>query len=181
MPRPVAEMKARYGNAGQFLATFTPELELQAARFMERAYLGKAPALETVVSGYGEDTAVVLLCLLVEDVNNFVGVKEKMPVSRQKELAGIILTEYPVLKVTELLLFFHRLKCGRYGRFYGMVDALFITSALLQFMEERRKEVARYKAAREKEREQGACPSATGGITYDEYLALKRRKESNHE
>ncbi|MDR1623954.1 MAG: hypothetical protein LBS04_03170 [Tannerellaceae bacterium] len=48
---------------------------------------------------------------------------------RQRELAGLIRTEYPFLKASEVLLFFHRLKCGRYGRFYGVVDALFITSA----------------------------------------------------
>lgn len=73
------------------------------------------------------------------------GVKEKMPVSRQKELSVLILTEYPFLKASEMLLFFHRLKCGRYGRFYGSVDALTITTSLLQFMDERRKESVRYR------------------------------------
>lgn len=171
----------RYGTAAQFLSVFTPGLELQAARYTERAYLGTAPTLLTVVSGYGEETAIVLLCLLLEDVNNFVGVKEKMPVSRQKELAGIMLTEYPCLKVTEFMLFFHRLKCGRYGRFYGMVDALFITSALLQFVEERGKEVAHFKAIRAKAAEEKPSRSASTGITYDEYLALKQEKALNHE
>ena len=109
------------------------------------------------------------------------GVKEKMPVSRQKELSRLILVEYPYLKVTELLLFFHRLKCGRYGRFYGMVDALFITSALVQFMEERRAETKRYLAAREKE-EKPEKKTVSGGISYQEYLLLKekRQKQDNH-
>lgn len=59
----------------------------------------------------------------------------------------------PELKVSELLLFFHWLKCGRYGRFYGMVDALFITSALLAFMDERKADINRLKASRNKSEE----------------------------
>ena len=180
LPQQVAEMKERYGSASRFLDIFTPELELQAARHTERAYLGTAPKLLAVVSGYGEDTAVVLLCLLLEDVNNFVGVRDKMPVKRQKELAGIFIAEYPGLKVTEFLLFFHRLKCGRYGRFYGMVDALFITSALLQFMEERHREVSYFKSLRVRQQAPVSHPSSTA-MTYDEYLLLKKQKKSNHE
>lgn len=171
-------MTGRYGTAARFLETFSPALQLQVARFPERAYLGVAPLLSVVVAGYGEQTAVVLLCLLLEDLNNFAGVKEKMPISRQKELSAIILTEYSGLKVTEVLLFFHRVKCGRYGRFYGMVDAMFITSALLTFMDERRTELSRYKAARQKEATPVAQASPTA-ITYTEYLELKKRKEQS--
>lgn len=120
----VADMTARYGNAEKFLNTFKPDMQVMAARYTERAYFGTAPMLETVCLGYGELVVMVFICALLEDINLFVGVKEKMPVNRQRELSRLVLAEYPYLKVTELLLFFHRLKCGRYGRFYGMVDAL---------------------------------------------------------
>lgn len=176
----VSEMRSRYGTAAQFLQTFSPDLQLQVARHAERAYFGTAPLLSVVAAGYGEQTAIVWLCIEAENMNNFVGVKEKMPVSRQKELAAILLAEYPALKVTEFLLFFHRLKCGRYGRFYGTVDALFITSALVQFMEERRTETARYKAARRKTEQSPAATAPSGrAITYDEYLLLKQQKEQS--
>lgn len=185
-PHKVAEMRQLYGSAEQFLATFNPAVQLLAARHVDRAYRGTAPQLATVCSGYGEPLAVVWLCIQLENVNLFAGVKDKMPVDRQKELAGVILTEYAYLKVTELLLFFHRLKCGRYGRFYGSVDALFIASALLQFVDERRKDLVRYPASGNgKGAEQGAsaasspaspAPSSSGGITYDEYLAWKAQK-----
>ena len=149
-------MTARYGNAEKFLNTFKPDMQVMAARYTERAYFGTAPMLETVCLGYGELVVMVFICALLEDINLFVGVKEKMPVNRQRELSRLVLAEYPYLKVTELLLFFHRLKCGRYGRFYGMVDALTVTSALMQFMGERLTETNRYKAARKKE-ETGEC------------------------
>lgn len=158
-------MRQLYGSAEQFLATFNPALQLLAARYPERAYRGTAPQLATVCSGYGEPVAVVWLCIQLENVNLFAGVKEKMPVDRQKELAGVILTEYAYLKVTELLLFFHRLKCGRYGRFYGSVDALFIASALLQFLDERRKDLVRYPASGAKKDGQPGASSVSSGAS----------------
>lgn len=172
-------MRERYGSPEQFLKTFTPDLQLVAAQHMERTYFGTAPTLSILVEGYGKQTAIVWICIQVENINNFAGVKEKMPVARQKELAELFLAEYPQLKVSELLLFFHRLKCGRYGRFYGMVDALFITSALLAFMDERKADINRIKASRKKT-EDNSKPSQGGGITYNEYLELKKRKEQNN-
>ena len=176
----VADMRTRYGNAEKFLNTFNPDMQVATARYAERAYFGTAPSLETVCLGYGEQTAIVWNCIQLENINLFAGVKEKMPVARQRELSRLLMAEYPYLKVTELLLFFHRLKCGRYGRFYGMVDALFITSALVQFMEERRTETKRFLATRMKEDKPEEKTS--GGITYQEYLLLKekKQKQENH-
>lgn len=168
------EMRKRYGEAKKFLDVFTPELQTLAAREWEKAYTGLAPHLSVVSHGYGADTAIVWLCLQLENINLFAGVKEKMPVNRQKELAGLILTEYGHLKITELLLFFHRLKCGRYGRFYGSVDALTISSSLLQFMDERKRELALIAEKQEKTSQQQ--PPSPTAISYAEYLALKQKQ-----
>lgn len=104
-----------------------------------------------------------------------------MPVARQKDLAALILAEYPNLKASEILLFFHRLKCGRYGRFYGMVDALFITSSLLQFTEQRHTELIRYKEEQARFEKEAAPPADTGKyVTREEYLEQKRLKEKSN-
>ena len=94
-------MTARYGNAEKFLNTFKPDMQVMAARYTERAYFGTAPMLETVCLGYGELVVMVFICALLEDINLFVGVKEKMSVNRQRELSRLVLAEYPYLKVTE--------------------------------------------------------------------------------
>ena len=173
----VADMRQRYGTAEQFLKLFTPDLQTATAQNEARAYLGFAPTLQALAAGYGTQVAVVWLCIQIENLNNFTGVREKMSVSRQKELAALILAEYPNLKASEILLFFHRMKCGRYGRFYGMVDALFITSSLLQFMEERRTDLARHREAQQRIQAERP-PSATGRcITREEYLKQKQLKE----
>jgi len=170
-------MRELYGDAARFLATFTPELQPYAAREWERAYTGTAPTLETVTAGYGQQTTEVWLCMELENINLFAGVKEKMSVARQKELAGLLMVEYRHLKVSEILLFFHRLKCGRYGRFYGSVDALFITSAMLQFMSERKTDLA--KIAYQREKEEQVEQQVSTGITYQEYLRRKAERERN--
>ena len=177
-PQEVADMLKRYGSGESFLNTFNPDLQVMTAHYTERAYFGTAPSLATVAEGYGEQLAIVWNCIQLENINLFAGVKEKMNVERQKELSRLILAEYPQLKVTELLLFFHRLKCGRYGRFYGTVDALFIASALLSFMDERRAETSLYKAAAKKKE---IAPEKKSGnsITYQEYLLLKSEKQQN--
>ena len=169
-------MRERYGDGRRFLETFTPDLQIVAARHPERAYRGTAPTLAEIAAGYGEPLAVVWICVQLENVNLFAGAKEKMPVSRQKELATLILTEYPFLKASELLLFFYRLKCGKYGRFYGTVDALTITTSLLQFMDERKRELGRLL---QMESERQADAPASGGMTYDEYLRWKQQKQQS--
>lgn len=174
-------MRDRYGSAEQFLNLFTPELQIATARNEARAYLGSAPSLAVLAEGYGRQTVIVWLCIMVENLNNFTGVREKMPVARQRDLAALILAEYPNLKASEILLFFHRLKCGRYGRFYGMVDALFITSSLLQFSEQRRTEIIRYKEERARAEKSALPPPDTGRcITREEYLKQKQLKENRN-
>lgn len=177
----VANMRGRYGSAEQFLKLFTPDLQIATARNEVRAYLGSAPSLAVLAEGYGWQTVIVWLCIMIENLNNFTGVREKMPVARQRDLATLILAEYPSLKASEILLFFHRLKCGRYGRFYGMVDALFITSSLLQFSEQRRTDIIRYKEEQSRAEKSALPPPDTGNyITREEYLEQKRLKENKN-
>ena len=173
----VNEMKARYGQAGDFLAAFTPKWQAYAAQHAERAYAGVAPSLLAIETGYGVQALEVFICVHLEDLNLFAGVKTKLPMERQRELARLIRAEYPFLKASETLLFFHRLKCGRYGRFYGAVDALFITSSLARFMYERQAELVRI-ADERKEREKTSLP-VSKGITYEEYLQRKNNKQNN--
>ena len=90
-------MRKRYGDAQGFLSIFTPDLQIAAARHPERTYTGTAPTLATIAVGYGEPVAIVWICIQLENVNLFAGVKEKMPVSRQKELSALILDRKSVV------------------------------------------------------------------------------------
>ena len=70
------------------------------------------------------------------------------------------------------MLFFHRFKTGRYGRFYGTVDPLIITTSLREFIKERNVEIERHE---QEERERKAAEHRKRAIPYTEYL---RRKEA---
>lgn len=108
-------MRGRYGSAEQFLKLFTPDLQIATARNEARAYLGSAPSLAVLAEGYGWQTVIVWLCIMIENLNNFTGVREKMPVARQRDLATLILAEYPSLKASEILLFSTASNAGATG------------------------------------------------------------------
>lgn len=88
-PQALADMRKRYGDAQSFLSIFTPDLQIAAARHPERTYTGTAPTLATIAVGYGEPVAIVWICIQLENVNLFAGVKEKMPVQPPKRAVGL--------------------------------------------------------------------------------------------
>ncbi len=166
----------RYGDANRFLDAFNPDLQLYASREWVRAYIGEAPRLACVAVGYGRKTALVWLCFQLEDINLFSGVREKMDVKAQMKLAEMILSSHHRLKVSELLLFFYRLKCGRYGQFYGTVSPMHIYSGLEQFMQERHRELAFIEE--ERQRLEQASRPVVQGISRAEYLRRKQAREA---
>ncbi len=86
----------------------------------------------------------------IKEMSEYTGCKDKMSVQQTEDIAKIILAAYPFLKATEIMLFFWWFKAGRYGRFYGAVDAMVITTALRQFLKDRRDNLARIENERQK-------------------------------
>lgn len=148
------------------------------AAHVEHAHTGLIPTLAQVGRCYGESTAEAALCFELEDLNCFAGTKTKLEMHQQKELARIILTEFYYLKISEVLLFFFRLKSGRYGSFYGSVDAIQILVFLRTFTGERQVALERYDAERRRLlQEEERKKSSADRVTYEQYLEIKKRKE----
>ena len=61
---------------------------------------------------------------------------QNMDDEQTKVLARMIAAEYKDMKLSVIMLFFYRFKCGHFGRFYGKVDPMVITCALKDFAEE---------------------------------------------
>jgi len=114
----------------------SPQAQPAFARRPEVAVRGEYPTLQEISECYGRDFDVEWLTVQICDISTFTGAKN-MDENQQEVLARTIAAEYPGLKVTELLLFFHRFKTGRYGRFYGNVDPMVVTTALHDFVSER--------------------------------------------
>lgn len=141
----ILALREQYPSKELILQAYSPSLtsKLLSASNLQRIYMGKAPELSIVREAYGADVVVSWLEIQLNHISEFAGVKERMPAPLVHELAQIILGEYHYLKLSELMLFFARLMAGRYGVFYGAVDAMHISSSLRTFLKERNMDIDR--------------------------------------
>lgn len=138
-------MSKTYGSWTDFVKLYGPHSQsLLASLSEDKAFFGKAPTLATVRKEYQCRADLVWLDGQLGNLSEFCGVREKITKGQLDELAVIIASEYYYFKISELMLFFIRFKAGRYGQMYGVVDPLRITTALLEFKQERNEAYARH-------------------------------------
>lgn len=130
-------LQSRYGSRQQFLDTFHIDKQMKYTVNADRCYFGTAPTMGMVNEAYGNKTAQEWLTAQLADLSEFSGARDKITARQIKQLADIIADDYHWLKVTEIMLFFRKFKRGEYGKFYGAVDPLTITTALREFLRDR--------------------------------------------
>lgn len=141
---------------------------MKICRDAQLCFFGDAPVLSELNMTYGEMTATMWLVPQLYNLSEYCGCKDKLQGKALEECAGIIAAEYFYLKVSELMLFFYRFKSGRYGRFYGSVDPLVITTSLMAFIEERNEAIGEREKTEMMEKQERDRKKA---ITYEEYVA----------
>ena len=109
-------------------------------------------------------------------LNDFAEVSTKIAREQLNELAEIFISEYYYLNAAEICFFIARFKSGKYGRFYGAIDPMKITSAMLDYIRERRIDIEhyereQYRIQRQKEIEE----RGNNRISYAEYLERERK------
>lgn len=164
-------------DARELLERFNPSVQHKCYAHPARCISGNAPTLGAVGREYGEQVAVDWLTIELNDYQNFVGVKEenKAPLDVVSELSRMIFGRYYYLKLSELMLFFQRLKYGDYGEMYGYVDAVRILRALRSFMVERNVIIERLE---QEEREKKRASERKNAISYEEHLRRKENKKA---
>lgn len=161
----------------QFMQKVSPAAQPLAGRNPEACFASEiAPSLALLNKAYGEKSATMWLLPQISNLSEYCGCRDKITDTVAEELAETIAVEFCYMKVSELLLFFHWFKAGRYGRFYGAVDPLVITTALHSFAEDRRTACAKIALEQERRRRE---QESQGGMTYEEYKRLKAERESN--
>lgn len=176
--RATAQVRKKYGGADEFLRTFNPDLQISIASNVERAFTGTSPSLTLVKLAYAEELLTVWIMAQLENLNEFCGVSEKMSVPQMESLARLISVEFHYFKVSELMLFFHRFKCGKYGQFYGVVDPQKIMTAIQAFAIDRRNEIRRIEDRQRQEeldRLRDEWRTSPENISYEEYLRRKTK------
>lgn len=143
----------RYGTAEQLIARFCPDKQYTWCRLhRQRMFTGDAPSLTKVAEQYGDGTAMSWLSKQLQNLSEFSGAHDKLTPQQILQLSSLILEEYGHYKLTELMVFFHDYKAGRFGTFYGSVDPLTIMKSLREFWRVQCEELTKY-YAEEKERE----------------------------
>jgi hypothetical protein len=100
---------------------------------------------------YGVETLRDWVAVMVENLNDFCNVRDKMKPEQKDEAAHIISCEYGHLNIAEVALFFLKVKSGTFGEFYGILDTVRLMSIMKKFMAERRQMLASYYDKKEKE------------------------------
>lgn len=140
------------------------------------------PSLGLLSSAYGDETPVEWLVIQFGNLNDFAEVKSKISDGQIYELANLVLSEYYYLNAAEILFFIGRFKMGYYGTFYGAIDPMKITNALMQYIRERRQDMERYEKEQCRiQREKEIQERGNNRITHEEYLKIKQRAESGDE
>ena len=160
-----SQLVNRFGNLASFLKEFNPSAQMELCQYEDLCYFGNFPSLASVRNEYGTNAAVSWLVPQLFDLSEYCGCKGKIEEIQMEQCASVIASTFYWLKISELMLFFHRFKSGKYGRFYGSVDPLVITTSLRDFIRERNEAYFRHeqKERERKEREQ------KGGISWEEY------------
>lgn len=147
------ELIRQYGQSpNNLLTVYNPSMQVKYCRDVDRVFFGKAPKLRILAEAYGQHTAESWLTIQLNDLSEFAGCKGKLSKRQYEELAKMILETYPHYNLAEFMLFCHRFKLCRYGRFYGVVDPMVILQSLDKFNEER--EQAHYEHQRTENRKQ---------------------------
>ena len=162
-------------EARELLERFNPSIQTQCYSYPERCVKGNAPTLAEVSRDYGEQVSIDWLIVELNDYQSFVGVKEenKATFGVVREMSKMILSRYYFLKLSELMLFFQRLKYGDYGEMYGCIDAVRIMRALRTFFDERNQIIEKIE---QRERERKMEEERKDAVSYEEYIERKKIK-----
>lgn len=168
-----SQLTERFGSVEVFLERFNPSFQMEICGDSNDCYFGEYPTLAEIRKNYGDKVPTSWLIPQLYNLSEYCGVKEKLEGAPLKETAFVIASTYYYFKVTELMLFFHRFKSGRYGRFYGNVDPLVITTALRDFAQERINAIV---AKESEERDRELEEQWKNSITWEEYCRLTNQE-----
>jgi hypothetical protein len=145
---------------------------LTQAEITNLCLFSPSPTLSDLNATYGKNVPIAWIMAQLFSLSEFCGAKEKMSEDKAEQTAFIIASSHYYLKVTELILFFHQMKAGHYGQFYGCIDPQVIIRAINTFiMQDRNPAIDREESRlrliqREEERK--------NAVTYEKFLQLKK-------
>jgi len=171
------EVTSRYGSFDNVLSLFAPKFQGTYTIDEHRCYFGTAPRLSHMRFAYGESAPIEWLSYQIIDLNRFSNCK-MMTDYQVKSLAQAIFKNYFYLKLSEVMLFFNKVKAAEYGQlFFGAVDPIPLMGALKKFAEDRA-EIIRKKEEEEARAEREREAHRPGVLKPNEVQALRERLQA---
>lgn len=168
------ELLKKYQTPDKFCEAYNPDVQhalIKRNYAISTLVFKDVPTLECLQEAYGFNTPVEWLILQLGTLNDFVETKIKMTKAQFRELAVLIICNYSYLNAAEIMFFIARFKAGMYGSFYGAIDPLKITSALQEYVKQRKRSVEEY--LRNKEMEEYFAKRdawSKNAVSYETYL-----------
>ena len=161
----------RYGEGGAaVIDMYNADFLARRQMKQEECFFGDYPALSELDRQFNGRFSAAWLMFHLHDLSEYCGCKEKLSGRVLKQCASVIATEFHYLKVSEVMLFFHWFKTGRYGRFYGSVDPLVITTSIRDFLKER---ATAYERHEREERERKREEERKDAVSWEEYCKMQ--------
>lgn len=164
----------------QFAERFNPQIQAKLiAKKADYVYCFKTkyPSISTLALAYTEEGLINWLKIQFDNLNDFVGVKEKMSIGQINEVSALFYYDCCSLNIAEVAFFFVKFKLGSFGEFYGTVDPLKIMIAKNQFISERGASLNYYQIKKANEESENKRQQwAQKAITYEDYLLTKQNK-----
>ena len=175
-----AQKRERWGRTPtEFLTRYNPDVQRLCAVNVERCFTGDAPTLRDARQAYSAEVAESWLDVQLTDLVAFCGVSKDGFADVVVPLIAVISDNFGHLKLSELMLFFQQFKAGKYGRFYGSVDPMVITTALQEFLRFRAERLAvierEHRRAQQKKQDAERAERAKRGeyLTYEEWEEIR--------
>ena len=119
-----SKLIAKFGDLGSFVKKFNPSYQREICEKKDECFFGNYPTLAELKAAYGTNAPMIWLVPQLYHLSEYCGCKDKLTEKQLEECAYIIASEYYYLKVSELMLWLHRFKAGKYGRFFNRYSAL---------------------------------------------------------
>lgn len=175
-----AKVIEEFGSPLCFMTRFNPifqdKLESIGCGYVG-CYKLAYPTLSAVVWGYGIETVKTWLAVYIDNLVEMLGVPSRMEEKEKDYLAGKIIYKYHQLKISEIALYFSKMKDAELVEYYGYIDASRVMAGLRVYVQRRDDTVERHERAdqrdqmdkRWREQEQVRC-------TREEYQEIKKKR-----
>lgn len=167
----VVQTLSRYSNIGSFGEAFGPSLCSKVLESEERAIMSESAPRVIDLAFYGDNAPRAWIEAQISAANIEFG--KRMTPYAISSLAASLVADFGGLLVTEVLLFFAKLRAGHYGKFYGAVDGIDLAAKFQTFsrwLMKRRAELS--EVARRKEEKAEAERHAAQAITREEFDSM---------